>query len=300
MTADKFSVLIKYSYLDIAKNARLSDEDFGLLMKGIIDYDKTGKEPKFKKQNLSIAFSFIKCDLDSNRKKWEARVIANQTNGKKGGRPPKAPENPKNPVGYLETQQNPAKPKKPDSGNGGGSGNDYDLEFDSGGIQPPPSIENIKKESGAWGFFIDNAIGQKFLESGIEPSWFIGPHSYLEFCAASVRQRYPKKDEAGLKRLYIVAVPSWDDLREAYPQWKEDQEEQARVKEKNEAYKKAKDNKPKICQCGGTLDSRLICPLCKGTYFFNEENLNYYFDPLDEDTIRENDEFRKKLGKNSG
>jgi len=278
--AEKLSVLVKYSYLDIANNAGLSDEDFGRLIKSMINYDKTGKEPRFKDKNLSMAFSFIKCDLDNNKRKWEDRVLANQSNGQKGGRPPKAKKNPENPVGYLETQQNPTKPKEPDSGSGG----DYEFEFDSGGgNKPPPSIENIKKESGAWGFFIDNAIGKKFLESGIDPSWLIGPHSYLEFCATSVRRRYPKKDEEGLKRIYIAAVPSWDDLREAYPQWKADQEEQARVKEKNEAYKKAKDNKPKTCQCGGTLDSRLICPLCKGTYFFDEKNLNYYFDPLDEE-----------------
>ena len=307
MTADKYSVLIKYSYLDIAKKNALSDEDFGMLMKGIIDYDKTGKEPKFKKQNLSIAFSFIKCDLDSNKKKWESRVIANQNNGKKGGRPPKTQRNPNNPLGFSENPnnplgflENPTKPKKPDSGSGGGNG--YDLEFGSGGgSRPPPPVENIKKESGAWGFYIDTAVSVKIQNSGIDPAWLVGPHSFLEFCAASVKKRYPGKEDDKLKPIYISAVTSWDDLRQEYPSWRADQEKEARIKAANEAYENAKKNKPKICRCGGTLDGRLVCQSCKGSYFFDNENLQYKYDPLfEEDEAEKNDKLRRKLGKNSG
>jgi hypothetical protein len=312
--AEKFSVLIKYKYLDYINNAKLSDADSWVFMKALIEYDKTGKEPKFKKQVLTGLFAVLKCDLDENRERWEERVTTNRANGKKGGRPPKTHNNqnePKKPSGILETQSGPENPQKPDSG----SGDDYGLDsesgsdtspenfnLDSGGgsyqetEQPPPPIEKIKKESGTWGFFIDTPIARKFQQSGINPLWFVGPHSFLEFAAATVRKKYPDKNNDSLKPIYIAAVTSWDDLREAYPLWRAEQEKKAQSKARDDAIEKAKRNPPKKCQCGGELNNSLVCPLCGGFYWFDDSKSEYKYEPFIDGSMNKR---RKKHGKNS-
>ena len=301
--AEKFSVLVKYTYLDIAMNANLSDEDFGLLMKAIINYDRTGTEPKFGKQNLIMAFAFIKYDLDNNKTKWEERVITNQNNGKKGGRPPKAQDNPEepkkptgfsktqqnpnNPMGFLETHDNPTKPKKPDLDLDSGGDLDLGYDLESGGgksspaskdpVKPPPPFEQIKAESKAQGFFIDLSVAKKFLNCGLDPMWFVGPYSFLEFSAERVKKKYPGKNNDTLKPLFISAVKSWEDLREEYPHWREEQKRIAERDAKTKAIKLARENVPKKCQCGGTLNSHLCCNSCKGYFEFSEEKAEYIF-----------------------
>jgi hypothetical protein len=290
--ADKLSLLIKYSYLDAANKAKLSDADFGLLMRSIIIYDRTGREPKLKNANLSMAFELIKKDLDNNKKKWEDRVIANQNNGKKGGRPktqkPKKPsgllENPEKPMGFLN---NPTKPKKPDSGYVSGSDNDLDndpnkknLNNSGGGgmSQPPPQLfKQIKKESRAQGFFIDTNFAITILDNVHNPTWFNGPNSFLEYCAFAVRKKYPKKDNDELNPLFVSAT-GWENLQESYPQWKVEQDKKAAEKKKEEAIEAARKNRPK-CKCGGTLKEfgpdEFYCEECRNIYFFDEKQLKW-------------------------
>jgi len=291
--AEKYSVLIKYKYLEYIDNADLSDADFGSLMRGIINYDKSGKQPKFKSKNLSMLFAVIKCDIDDNRKKWEERVSVNRENGKKGGRPQNNLKKPKEPNGFSDNPQgfqitqitqtnpnNPEKPKKPDSG--GGSG--YDLGYESGGggniTQPPPPLEEIKKESGKHGFFVDANVARKFQSCGVDPPQLTGPNSYLEFCAETLREKYPDKNNNQLKRIFITAVKTWDDLREEYPQWKAKREEEAAKKARKAAVEKARDDPPERCGCGGTLkkhDGELFCMAegCHKTYKFDENLLEW-------------------------
>jgi hypothetical protein len=293
--ADKFSVLIKYSYLDVANNANLSNEDFGLLMKSVIDYDRTGVEPAFKKQNLSMAFAFIKCDLDKNKKKWEERVYANQSNGKKGGRPPKTQitqSNPNNPLGFSETQitqpnpKNPIEPKKPDlTCSGCVSG--YDLDPDnininsSSSIQPPQLFEQIKKESAAHGFFLKTAVIKEIVKQHDNLEWLLPPYSFLEFCAISIRKKYPDKDDDALNSIFISAVKNkekWEDFRDAYPQWKSKQQKITAKKDHEKAIEKARNNPPQKCKCGGEFKSNgetYLCMSCGQMYVLDENLLKW-------------------------
>jgi hypothetical protein len=120
----------------------------------------------------------------------------------------------------------------------------------------------------------------KIQNCGIAPEWFVGPYSFLEFSAATVRKKYPDKDDDGLKPLYISAVTSWDDLREAYPAWRNKQEKKAKAEAHNKTVEKAKNNPPKNCQCNGQLITNgtlYRCIKCGQTYEFNENLLKWVF-----------------------
>jgi hypothetical protein len=82
--AEKFSVLIKYKYLEYIDNAKLSDSDAWIFMKGIIEYDKSGTDPVFKNPVLTGLFAVIKSDLDGNREKWNGTIKTKSEAGKKG------------------------------------------------------------------------------------------------------------------------------------------------------------------------------------------------------------------------
>jgi hypothetical protein len=306
MVAEKYSVLIKYKYLEYFENAKLSDADSWVLMKGIIEYDRDGKIPVFENPILTALFAIIKTDLDSNKEKWKETVKAKSEAGKKGME--KRWGNKKEdiaiitPVTHDNTDNSSYNQitgitKITDLGNGG----DLDHEFVNGGgcgneikgdqksetAKPPPPIEQIKKESKAQGFFIDAAIARQFQDSGLDPSWLLAPFSFLEFSAEKVRKKYPDKDPDALKPIFIAAVKSWEDIREAYPEWRE---KQKMVKQKAECEKsvsKVRDNPPRKCQCGGELNSRLLCQTCGGYYSFEKEKLEYTFFPKQDISISE-------------
>lgn len=255
-------------------------------MKGIIKYDQNGEMPNFKNPVLTALFSIIKTDLDSNKENWGKKVISNRINGKKGGRPRKTqitrdnPNNPQKPDGFPKTQithENPNNPQKPDHDSGGGG--DLGYEFESGGgsenSEPPPLITHIKNESERHGFFIDTAIALQFQNCGLDPDWLAGPHSFLEFSAVMARKKYPDKDDAALKPIFISAVKSWEDLRNEYPVWKAKQFE----KQQKQTGRNARANYPEKCQCGEKLNARFVCRKCGGRYFFDEQKLEYVFSP---------------------
>lgn len=61
---------------------------------------------------IDLVFEPIKQSLKRDLKRYEAVVIRNQNNGKKGGRPKKEP---KKPSGLINNPKNPSEPKKADS-----------------------------------------------------------------------------------------------------------------------------------------------------------------------------------------
>lgn len=97
----------------------LSDEQFGILVRAMINYQITGEIPHFTDQVLSLSFDIVKVDMDLNNEKYLERIVfRNRINGRKGGRP-KA-ENPTKPNGLFKTQtnpENPMEPKKPENDN---------------------------------------------------------------------------------------------------------------------------------------------------------------------------------------
>lgn len=91
----------------------LSDEQFGKLIRYMIEYQRTGIAPMIEDIAVKLAFSMAKVDIDNNNDKYEKTVQRNRENGKKGGRPAN-PVEPKKPSGLLENQKNPVEPKKAD------------------------------------------------------------------------------------------------------------------------------------------------------------------------------------------
>jgi hypothetical protein len=157
--------------------------------------------------------------------------------------------------------------------NGNVNGN---VNVNGSGNQKPPPLEQIKKESKAQGFFLNDATARKFQRSCLVPSWFSGPFSFLRFTAERLKKKYPEKDAESLSGIYIAAVlnkkDTWGDFREEYPGWRENQEKAARETERCQAFSKARDSPPRKCQCGGELNGRLVCQRCGGRYVFEEKD----------------------------
>ena len=98
-----------HSYLETLSG--LTDEQFGKVIRAALQYSVNGTVPELDSLE-TMAFGFIKLDIDRAREKYENIAERNRINGMKGGRP----RNPENPVGYLgtqKTQTNPEEPKKP-------------------------------------------------------------------------------------------------------------------------------------------------------------------------------------------
>ena len=76
-------------YLDYRRHFELlSNAEVGRLIMAIFNYIETGKLPDFSGA-LGMAFSFIRVNLDIDRRKYNERCEKNKQNGAKGGRPPK-------------------------------------------------------------------------------------------------------------------------------------------------------------------------------------------------------------------
>lgn len=63
------------------KTKRLSDEQFGKLLRYLFEYKATLEEPDIDDLAVGIAFDFIRCDIDRQNDNYEKKVSA----GRKGG-----------------------------------------------------------------------------------------------------------------------------------------------------------------------------------------------------------------------
>ena len=107
----------------------LSDEEKGKLFSALFDYIETGEAPLLPPM-ATMAFSFIKLQLDRDWEKYQAIVERNHNNGLRGGRPRKNEtdsEEPKKPSGLSGNPNEPSKtqlnPKKHDNGTDNGTDN---------------------------------------------------------------------------------------------------------------------------------------------------------------------------------
>ena len=83
----------------------LTDEEAGILIKGIFKYLDTGESSL--KGLYQAIFIPIKQSIDKNEENYKKMCERNRENGLKGGRPKKTEDNP---MGFSETQKNPEKP----------------------------------------------------------------------------------------------------------------------------------------------------------------------------------------------
>lgn len=110
-------------YLDYEEQFNmLSDAELGVLIRAIIEYEKTKEIPNLD-GIVKMAFSFIKGQLDRDREKYDEKCRKNRENGLKGGRPKKEfeekpavnSETENNQMVNSETEGLEQKPKKPDN-----------------------------------------------------------------------------------------------------------------------------------------------------------------------------------------
>ena len=69
------------------KFKRLTDEEFGMLVRAMIDYQLNGTIPAFDNFNVSLSFDVVKADLDAVNSKYEEVCRKRSEAGKKGGAP---------------------------------------------------------------------------------------------------------------------------------------------------------------------------------------------------------------------
>jgi len=127
------------------KFKQLSDEQFGILIRGIISYQTTGIAPVFDDVLLSLAFDVAKVEIDAANEKYEKVCERRKEAALKGGRPKKekdASENQKvskKPNGFSKT-----KCKHNDNENENDNDNDNDISTKVD-IGSSPDGEDIKK-----------------------------------------------------------------------------------------------------------------------------------------------------------
>ena len=118
---DSFVIYTKYEeQINI-----LSDAQAGVLLRALIKYQNGAELPKMD-GITTMAFSFIKQQIEFDNKKYDEVCKVNKENGQRGGRPSKSLENkgekPKKPSGFEIEEEKPSgfsknrtKPKKPES-----------------------------------------------------------------------------------------------------------------------------------------------------------------------------------------
>lgn len=77
----KNGVVIHYDILEQLKD--FTNEEFGIIMRAIIKYDKDSVYPKFNDNKIEFAFNFLKPMIDRNKEKYENKCKQNTENIKK-------------------------------------------------------------------------------------------------------------------------------------------------------------------------------------------------------------------------
>jgi len=284
--AEKYSMLIKYKYFDYVINANLEDAEAWLLIKGIVEYDKTGKIPEYENKVLTGLFAAIKCDLDENRVKWEETVKFKSEAGKRGME--KRWKGKKQDITEITDDNKDNSDNRcyqeitditeitdSDLDSGYVSDSDHVCEYSSQEIKDkkssggykPPLLFKIKNDLEKMGYFVDEPIIKSFINAVKNQTWLTGRFSFLHFCDEKVRKKYPEKNNDELKPIFISAVKKWQDLRDSYPRWKSEHEE-------DEARNKNKNMPPTLCECGNKLTEnyeQLFCLNCRCYCIFDNQ-----------------------------
>jgi hypothetical protein len=200
----KDSLVLYTAYYD--KFRKLSDEQFGQLIRYMLSYQKTGVVPEIKDFAMSIAFDVAKEDMDRNNKKYDEICERNRKNGMRGGRP-------KKPDGFDETQKTQVvseKPKKADNDTDNDTDNDNDTDIKErvGTLPPgtdkgevvyfkksrkftPPSVEEVAEYCRDRNNSVD---AETFVDFYASKGWKVGKESMKDW-KACVRT-WEKRDKA--------------------------------------------------------------------------------------------------------
>jgi len=143
-----------------------------------------------------------------------------------------------------------------------------------------PNVSEVMREAAAQGYYIDRRRAEEFLEcNDLDPAWLNGPHSFLEFTAERIREKYEDKTDGEQKAIFISAVKEWDDLREEYPSWRAKKEKRDMDTARKAATAAAREKHPMACsKCGKELASRegaYYCFDCALICELNQETLEW-------------------------
>ena len=194
---DSFVIYTKYEeQINI-----LSDAQAGVLLRALIKYQNGAELPKMD-GITTMAFSFIKQQIEFDNKKYDEVCKVNKENGQRGGRPTKAIENkgekPKKPSGFKIEEEKPSgfsknrtKPKKPES--------DTDKDTD---IYSPP----LSPHSGERGGF-----QEKFFSVYCQFKKFAGGN-YPQIDFEKLLKEFEKSSALRKKFSWQVILDSYDSI----------------------------------------------------------------------------------------
>jgi hypothetical protein len=159
---------------------------------------------------------------------------------------------------------------------------DRDIEFDGDSkptttpsekpvdnYRPPPKDLHsfVKEKVKSHGYFIDDPIVKKIIDSVPDIAWLYSKYSIIDFTAGRINEIYSDKLENERKKLFISALTKWDNIKDEYPNWLSN-------KLKADELRAKKPVKPpdKCTNCGGELKSNseiYKCDNCGALYDWN-------------------------------
>ncbi|MEG1805924.1 MAG: DUF6291 domain-containing protein [Clostridia bacterium] len=188
-------------YYDYATHFELlSDEELGKLLRAIMRYEKDGSESEIGGM-VKMAFSFIKKQLDDDKRKYEEKCDINKANALKGGRPKlqavaesesnrtdknesenNRTDNENNRTVIAETERLKTKPKKPDNDND----NDNDITIKESVREKafrfsPPTVGEVETFCSEQQIEVDANRFVNFYES---KGWLVGKVKMKDWKAA--------------------------------------------------------------------------------------------------------------------
>ena len=107
----KAYIQLYYDFIEATEG--LSDEDCGRLVKAMVEYGRSGVIPEAARVgSVRYIFPTFRLQIDRDNRAYEARVLQNAINGRKGGRPRKDENDEINPTVILETEKSQDKEKE--------------------------------------------------------------------------------------------------------------------------------------------------------------------------------------------
>jgi hypothetical protein len=100
----KAYIQLYYDFIEATE--ALSDEECGRLVRAMVEYGRSGVVPEAALVgSVRCIFPTFRLQLDRDSRAYEARVLQNAINGRKGGRPRKDENDEINPTVILETEK---------------------------------------------------------------------------------------------------------------------------------------------------------------------------------------------------